>query len=171
MLEVVDHLLTEFILDGLTALVFVVFFDRLLSHGALLAHSRVHVAQSCEFDPIADRVPLEVEHRMHGLNFDPPAPLLEGISDQSRVVPVPDNELVAVLDVRVFKGDLAHGSLEDMCVLPAKLTLVTVRGLHGLLVLLELHGVQVVRELVRRRCVQTCHLVVVVVVVVMLVVQ
>ena len=76
---------------------------------------------------------------MDGLDLDPPASLLERVADQARVVPVPDNELVAVLHVGILEGDLADGTLENVVsVLASKVSLVGVGRLDRLLVLLEL---------------------------------
>lgn len=115
MLEVIHHLKTKFVLYS-TTFIFIVFLDRLLSHCAFFTSPRVHMPKSCEFNPVTDRVPFEVKHGVHGLDFDPPASLLKGIPYESRVVTVPDYELVAVFDVGVFEGNLAHGPLEDMCI-------------------------------------------------------
>lgn len=82
MLEMVDHLQTELVLRrGSMRLVFRVLLRRLLAHRALLARAGVRVAEPGKFDPVADRVPLEVEHRVHWLDFDPPAALLQRIAD------------------------------------------------------------------------------------------
>ena len=99
------------------------------------------MAKSRELDTIADRVPFEIKHRVHWLDFNPPAALFECISDQTRVIPVPYDELVAVFDVGIFKWYLADSALKHIRILSAEVSLIGVSGLDGLLVLLELHGI------------------------------
>ena len=138
-LEVVHHLQAELVLHRRPMLLFLALLERFLAHGALLAHARVCVTQPRELYPVAHWVPLEVEHGVDGLDLDPPAPLLERVPDQARVVPVPDDELVAVLHVGVLEGNLADGALEDVVgVLAPQVPLVGVGRLDSLLVLLKL---------------------------------
>ena len=76
MLEVIHHLQAELVLRRGPALLLLALFDRLLAHRTLLANARVCVTEACKLNPITDWVPLEIEHRVDGLNHDPPAPLL-----------------------------------------------------------------------------------------------
>ena len=78
---------------------------------------------------------------MGWLDFDPPTALFKCISDQTRVIPVSYDELVAVFDVGIFKWYLADSALKHICIFSANISLVGVSGLDGLLVLLELHGI------------------------------
>ena len=76
MLKVIHHLQAELVLSRGPALLFVALFDRLLAHRSLLANAWVCVTEACKLYPITDWVPLEIEHRVDGLNLDPPASLL-----------------------------------------------------------------------------------------------
>ena len=76
MLEVIHHLQAELVLRRGPALLLLALFDRLLAHRTLLANAGVCVTEACKLDPITDWIPLEIEHRVDGLNLDPPASLL-----------------------------------------------------------------------------------------------
>jgi hypothetical protein len=64
------------------------------------------VSERFEIDATRVPLPLEVEHGVDGLNFDPPASAEHGLPDQARVVALCYNEFVAVFYVRILKGDL-----------------------------------------------------------------
>ena len=49
---------------------------------------------------------------MNWLDFYPPVALFESISDQVRVITITDDEFVAILDVGIFKRNLAHDTFE-----------------------------------------------------------
>ena len=73
---------------------------------------RIDVAESREFYRFTGRQPFEIEHRMYGLNLNPPVPHSQSISNQARIVAVSNDKLVAIVDVSIFKRNLALNSLE-----------------------------------------------------------
>ena len=83
MLKVIYHLHAEFVLRRWSTLFFLALFYRFLAHCTLFSHARVCMTEPCKLDTITDWIPFEIEHRVDGLNFDPPASLLKGISDQT----------------------------------------------------------------------------------------
>ena len=69
---------------------------------------------------------------MHGLNLDPPTSSFQSLPDQIRIVAIANDELVAVLNIRILKWYLAYLSLEHSFFL---------RSLHSGSTLVELiHG-------------------------------
>ena len=76
MLKVIHHLQAELVLRRWPALFFLALLNWLLAHCALLSYARVGMTEARELNPITDRIPLEIEHRVDGLNLDPPASLL-----------------------------------------------------------------------------------------------
>ena len=82
----------------------------------ILVLAGILVTKSCKFNSIRGRKPLEVEHRVNRLDLNPPAALLKSQSDDIRVISIANDELVAVLNIGVFKWNLANGTLEDICV-------------------------------------------------------
>ena len=139
----VHHLQANFVLD-LRRHIFCL-LHRLLPHSAvtLLALALVYMAESRKLNPVRCRVPLEVEHGVDGLDLNPPTSLLHGCSDEIRVVAVADDELVAILSVCIFEGNLTDCPFEDIRDF-APTTALLLLGLYLKLVLLELHGVEVV---------------------------
>ena len=65
----------------------------------------LHWTQSFELDTIGDRLPLEVKHRMHSWDFNPPLPSINSFPHKSRVVASYHYELIAVLHVSVSEWD------------------------------------------------------------------
>ena len=128
-------------------------FNWFLTHCALLTFrdTCVLVTQSCKLDAITDRIPLEIKHRMHRLYLYPPTALFKCIPDQPRVITVPYDKLIAVLHIGILKGDLTDSPLENVISIS---TFAFKAGLgHSVLglVRLELHSVELVRELIGHR--------------------
>ena len=59
--------------------------------------------QSFEFDTLWDRLPLEVEHRVHRLDFDPPVSFFHGPPNQHWIVTWRHDKFIAIFDVCVLK--------------------------------------------------------------------
>ena len=108
-LHMVDHLKAEFVLCcGL--------LSRFDTDRALFTLSGLNMAQTRKFDTIAHWVPLKVEHGVNGLDLYPPAALLESIANDGRVVPITNDKLVAIFNVRVLEWYLTHSSLEHVVI-------------------------------------------------------
>ena len=69
------------------------------------------MAKPTKLDPIRDRLPLEVEHRVNWLNLNPPRSPLKGPPDESRVVSVDDYKLVTILNICVFEWNSTRSPL------------------------------------------------------------
>lgn len=67
----------------------------------------LQVDHAFESNPGRCGLPFEVEHGMNRLDLDPPVSLLHGLAYDLRVVSRRDDELVAILDIGIFKGYLA----------------------------------------------------------------
>ena len=63
------------------------------------------MTKSGKLDAFARRQPLEVEHRVDGLDLNPIAPIFQSVSDQIRIISVAHDKLVAVIYVCIFKWD------------------------------------------------------------------
>lgn len=120
-LKVIHHLEVDLVGGRWVHILLLTSIARLHSHCALLSFKRLNVAKSGELDPVGDRCPLKVEHGVDGLDFNPPASLLERVPNKPRIISVADNEFETVFDVGVLKGDLARSSLEHISVLPLAL--------------------------------------------------
>ena len=55
-------------------------------------------------DAVGDGLPLEVEHGVDWLDFNPPASTFKGFSYKAAVVSRSNDELVTVFDISIFKG-------------------------------------------------------------------
>ena len=72
------------------------------------------MAESSELQSGREGLPLEVEHRVDRLDLNPPRASFERLPNEARVVPWHDDELVAVLDVRILERNLAYMLLPSL---------------------------------------------------------
>ena len=119
MLEVIDHLQADFILHLLVCIaasIFRIFLRKFLAHCGstwrLVSFLNDLMTEASKFNAIANWIPLEVEHRVDWLYFDPPIASRQSFPDQTRIVAVANYELVAILNVCILKRNLADSSAE-----------------------------------------------------------
>ena len=83
---------------------------------------------------------------MDWLDFYPPVALFESVPDQARVVAITYDEFVAILDVGIFKRNLAHDTFEHRVAISSleqSFLLLSRLGLG-----LKLHGVELLGKLI-----------------------
>ena len=98
------------------------------------------VTESGKLDTVRDWIPFEVKHGVNRLYLNPPASLLQGISNQVRIVSIADDKFVAVFNIGIFKRNLAHGPFEHIVCFSTLCQ--SLMLLNCLLLGLELHSVQ-----------------------------
>ena len=91
-----------------------------------------------KFDPIGNRLPFEIKHRMHRLYLNPPVPFLHRPPNQHGIVAGRHDEFVAVLHVCIFKRYLRFLLLFAIKVNDHPLFLTRVRHLLRLSTTLQL---------------------------------
>ena len=72
------------------------------------------MAQSCKLDTLAYWVPLEVEHGVYGLNFYPPVTLFQSVADDTAIVAITNDELIAVFNVGVLERNFGGRTLKHI---------------------------------------------------------
>ena len=72
------------------------------------------MAQSCKLDTLAYWVPLEVEHGVYGLNFYPPVTLFKSVADDTAIVAITNDELIAVFNVGVLERNFGGRTLKHI---------------------------------------------------------
>lgn len=78
----------------------------LSTHAIVLTMFGLSSGESVEPDSVRQRLPSEIEERVHWLYLDPPAASLKSLSDELRIITGHHNVLVTVLDIGILERNL-----------------------------------------------------------------